>query len=128
MEGIQAVKREKDLTALTVRSDDFELIERIEKSYPIRGMIKPPCGETVVFISGFSAGDMPDVCSERGMTAITLSGDAMHGKNSHVQKLFFALCAAGIAERYVSVSDIGITLYFSERDGDMAWKILSQLT
>lgn len=128
MEEIQAVKREKDLTALTVRSDDFELIERIEKSYPIRGVIKPSCGETVVFVSGFPDGGLPDVCSERGMTAITLSGDAMQGKNSTVRKLFFALRAAGIAERYISVSDIGITLYFSEHDGEMAWKILSQLT
>lgn len=124
MDGIRAIKREKNLTAIAVEPDDAA-IGALLASEQLRGLIKPAAGRAVAVLSG-----TPPVGCEvvsRELCALTISGDSMQGKDQRCAEIMSILCESGICETFVSVSEIGMTLYLHEPDADRAWRRLAEM-
>lgn len=127
MDGIQAIKRENDLTAIRVRSDINDLIDRVYESFVVRGVIRTPTGETVLVVDGYSDGGISDADAERGLSAIRVSGDAMQGNDSQCTQILSLIHDKGVSESFVSVNETEMTLYLPKKDADRAWKIISEM-
>ena len=119
MDGIQAIQQKKNLTAICVKADDFYGIQ----TDGIHGVIKTSGGEIVIICdsgSGKIKNRFPDAESEDGITAINFSGDGF--ERGGAEDILAHLHSCGINERYVSVSEIGMTLYVDRWNADRAWK------
>ena len=119
MSGIQAVRRESGLTVTYVRTDDCYGVE----DGGIRGMIKTPGGEIAIVHSGDGGkikNRFPCARRDEDITAITFSGDRFGGGGAAGVLARFHSC--GVCEKLVSVSEIGMTVYLGERDGERAWE------
>ena len=134
MDGIQAIRREKNLSAIVVNRRSNVRCERILADHRVRGIISPNPSETVVitdtedadglFCEIVKSGD--DARIESGLGCISVFGDSMLGREATGAKLLSLLHFVGINERFVSVCEIVFTAYLNESDCDTAWKILTK--
>lgn len=126
MDGIQAIKRENDLTAIRVRSNMTDLIDYGSEMSGVRGVIRTPTGETVLIVKHYPRdGGISEADAEQGLTAIQVSGDAMQGNDSQCAQILSLIHDKGVSESFVSVSETAMTLYLPKKDADRAWKIIS---
>ena len=132
MNGIQAIKKEKGLTAITVR--DCVRTADAFSELGIRGVIMPNGRETVLItdedsdkIGGFIERCCPSAVAESGIGSVTACGDSMLGRDRAAERILRMLDGDGISARFVSVSDTSVTVYLDERDLDRAWRILGEI-
>ena len=132
MDGIQAIKKEKNLTAITVRRSNKDGGASVLLDGSVRGVIMPTPNETVIItdertagrINGEAAEAGVSIETEDGLGSLTVCGDCMLGKDAIGARLLSLLHAGGVYERFVSVSEIVFTVYLPEKDIDRAWTIL----
>ena len=117
MDGIHGIKREKHLTASTVRCSDITALGEELDPAKVRGIIKSSSDELVVITRD---GD-GKLCS------VTAYGDTMLGKEAVGAKIAALLHSSGVDMQYMSLSETSATVYFSEADGVRAWEILQKM-
>ena len=134
MDGIQAIRREKNLSAIVVNRCSNVRHEYISADHRVRGIISPnPC-EVVVITDGGDADELfceivkagTEARIERGLSCISVFGDSMLGREATGAKLLSRLHLAGIKERFISLCEIVFAVYLNESDCDTAWKILKE--
>ena len=126
MDGIQALKREKDLSALTVRSGINEAVRLVPEDC-IRGVIMPSPHECVIITDSSAAHGSRSGDVTAGLSSVTVSGDRMLCGEENAARILSALHSAGVSARYVSVSETGVTAYVGADESDKAWAALLEL-
>ena len=124
MSEIHAVRRECGLTVTYVTAEDCYSVD----DGGIRGIIKTSGGEVALVHSG-CVGKIekrfPCARREENITAITFSGDRFGGGGA--DDILARLHGCGVREKLVSVSEIGMTVYVGDSDGDRAWKFAQMM-